>query len=108
MGSRTRFRSRGAGPSPSPGRAPGFGGVRGRRRRRVARLHRTPFRLVVQRAGSVLRISVADDSAHPPVLRPFDPRARRGRGLQVIVGVARGWGCDEHEGGRSSGWSSTS
>jgi len=48
----------------------------------------------------VLRISVADDSAHPPVLRPFDPRARRGRGLQVIVGVARGWGCDEHEGGK--------
>ncbi len=60
----------------------------------------TSFRLVVHLTGSVLRIAVADGSPELPVLRPFDPQARRGRGLQVIGSVARKWGCDQHEGGK--------
>ncbi len=60
----------------------------------------TSFRIVVHLAGSVLRIAVADGSTKLPVLQPFDPQARRGRGLQVIGSVARKWGCDEHEGGK--------
>jgi anti-sigma regulatory factor (Ser/Thr protein kinase) len=60
----------------------------------------TSFRLVVHLTGSVLRVAVADGSEELPVVRPFDPRARRGRGLQVIGSVARKWGCDQHEGGK--------
>jgi anti-sigma regulatory factor (Ser/Thr protein kinase) len=40
--------------------------------------------------GSV-RISVSDESTRVPRLRPFDPRAPRGRGLQMVDGLASRW-----------------
>ena len=61
----------------------------------------TPFRLVVRLSGPVLHIEVADRSTHPPVCRPFKSLAARGRGLQVIGVLARNWGYDQHEEGKS-------
>jgi anti-sigma regulatory factor (Ser/Thr protein kinase) len=42
------------------------------------------------RSGSV-RIAVSDDSPRAPRLRRYDPRARRGRGLQMVDGLASRW-----------------
>jgi anti-sigma regulatory factor (Ser/Thr protein kinase) len=60
----------------------------------------TPFRLVVRLTGSVLHIAVADRSVRPPVTRPFDPLAARGRGMQVVAVLAHRWGYDTNEGGK--------
>jgi anti-sigma regulatory factor (Ser/Thr protein kinase) len=38
-----------------------------------------------------VRIAVSDDSRRGPRLRPWDPRARRGRGLQMVDGLASRW-----------------
>ena len=42
------------------------------------------------RPGTV-RIAVSDDSPHGPRLRRYDPRAPRGRGLQMVDGLASLW-----------------
>ena len=62
---------------------------------------RTRFRLVVRLTGRVLRLAVRDSGAGLPQLRPFDPYASRGRGLQVIGSVAERWGCERHERGKT-------
>jgi anti-sigma regulatory factor (Ser/Thr protein kinase) len=46
--------------------------------------------LAAFRPGSVW-IAVSDDSPRGPRLRPYDPRARRGRGLQMVDGLASRW-----------------
>jgi anti-sigma regulatory factor (Ser/Thr protein kinase) len=55
---------------------------------------RTPFRLTVHHLGPSLRITVRDDSPATLQLRPFQPRAGRGRGLQMIDALTSRWGCD--------------
>ena len=62
---------------------------------------RTRFRLTVQLVGSVLRIAVRDSSELSPRVRPFDAHASRGRGLQLVATLARRWGCDRHERGKT-------
>jgi two-component sensor histidine kinase len=62
---------------------------------------RTRFRLVVRLTGRVLRLAVRDSAAGLPQVRPFDPYASRGRGLQVVDTVAQRWGCDRHEHGKT-------
>jgi phosphoserine phosphatase RsbU/P len=62
---------------------------------------RTRFRLAVRLADHVLHVSVRDCGAGLPQVRPFDPDAARGRGLQVVTSLAQHWGCDRHERGKT-------
>ena len=62
---------------------------------------RTQFRLTVHLVGSVLRIAVRDCAERLPRVRPFDAYAIRGRGLQLVATLARKWGCDHHESGKT-------
>jgi anti-sigma regulatory factor (Ser/Thr protein kinase) len=62
---------------------------------------RTRFQLVVRRHGDVLHLAVRDHSTRPLELRPFDPHAARGRGLQLVSALALRWGCDEHADGKT-------
>ena len=61
----------------------------------------TRFALVVRLTRRVLRISVHDESAVEPVLRPFDPHASRGRGLQLVASLSERWGCDHDDRGKT-------
>ena len=54
---------------------------------------RTPFRLTVDHVGPALRIAVRDECSRPVHLRPVNPHAARGRGLQMIQALTSGWGC---------------
>ena len=51
-------------------------------------------------AGEWLRISVADGSAIRPVVRELDRERPRGRGLQLVEGIADRWGAEDHQGGK--------
>jgi anti-sigma regulatory factor (Ser/Thr protein kinase) len=62
---------------------------------------RTRFQLAVQLSGRVLRVAVRDCDGGLPQIRPFDPEAPRGRGLQVVTTLAVRWGCDRHEQGKT-------
>jgi hypothetical protein len=52
-------------------------------------------------SGRILRVSVRDGGNEFPKVRPFDPEAPRGRGLQVVTTLAVRWGCDRHEHGKT-------
>jgi two-component sensor histidine kinase len=62
---------------------------------------RTRFELIVRLSGSVLHLAVHDGSPGTPQVRPFDPHADRGRGLQLISTLAARWGCDLDGGGKT-------
>ena len=62
---------------------------------------RPRFQLVVRLTGSVLHVAVRDSAAGLPRVRPFDPGAARGRGLQVDATLAQQWGYDPHEHGKT-------
>ena len=62
---------------------------------------RTRFRLVVRLRGGVLHLAVRDEAGAVPDLRPLDPRAKRGRGLQLVAGLADRWGCEPHPDGKT-------
>lgn len=53
----------------------------------------TPFRLVLALLDGRIRIEITDGSRDLPVLRPHDPLAERGRGLQMVDHLASSWGC---------------
>ncbi|MDT7553717.1 MAG: hypothetical protein QOI16_2253 [Pseudonocardiales bacterium] len=61
----------------------------------------TRFALTIQLSSLVLHIAVHDECVADPVLRPFDPHAGRGRGLQLIESLSQQWGCDHHHGGKT-------
>ena len=61
---------------------------------------RTRFQLIVRLTGSVLHLAVHDGSTGAPEVRPFDPHAGRGRGLQLVSTLAARWGCDTDHGGQ--------
>jgi phosphoserine phosphatase RsbU/P len=62
---------------------------------------RTRFQLTVRLVGPVLRIAVRDCSERSARIQPFDAHARRGRGLQLVASLARRWGCDHHDRGKT-------
>jgi two-component sensor histidine kinase len=62
---------------------------------------RTPFELIVRLSGSVLHLAVHDGSPRRPQVRPFDPHANRGRGLQLVSTLAARWGCDADKTGKT-------
>ena len=61
----------------------------------------TRFELVVRLSGHVLRIAVHDECESDPEVQPFDPHARRGRGLQLVASLSQQWGCDHHGRGKT-------
>jgi anti-sigma regulatory factor (Ser/Thr protein kinase) len=63
---------------------------------------RTPSTLTVCREGPDLRLSVRDSRpCSPPRPRPIDPRAARGRGLQMVDALAAAWGVTPHADGKT-------
>ena len=62
---------------------------------------RTPFRLDVRLSGDVLHVAVRDRSGRSPRIRPFDPHAARGRGLQMVASLSQDWGCEQHADGKT-------
>jgi anti-sigma regulatory factor (Ser/Thr protein kinase) len=62
---------------------------------------RTPFTVSVQRNGTRTRVEVSDTGAGQPCLRPVDPLASNGRGLQLLGALAESWGIDRNGGGKS-------
>jgi hypothetical protein len=61
----------------------------------------TRVRLEVAYDGAAVSIRVRDHSTAPPVVRPFDVLARRGRGLQMVDAIADRWGCTPHLDGKT-------
>src|SRR3954452_1159300 len=51
-------------------------------------------------AGARLRIAAVDGSAVQPVIRALSHVAERGRGMQLIAGIAHRWGVEDHDGGK--------
>jgi len=51
-------------------------------------------------SGGWLTISIADGSAVRPVVRELCEDQPRGRGMQLVAGVADRWGCDDQRGGK--------
>jgi len=54
---------------------------------------RTPLELAVSFDGQVVVIEVQDESILEPRLQPFNVKAARGRGLQMIAALAKSWDC---------------
>jgi two-component sensor histidine kinase len=51
-------------------------------------------------ADEWVRVGVADGSSVRPVIRELDPRASRGRGMQIVSSLARAWGAEDRDGGK--------
>ena len=62
---------------------------------------RTRFEVEVQVVGDALHVGVRDRSTTVPRIQPRDPRAIRGRGLQLVAALAQRWGCDPHPDGKT-------
>ncbi len=55
----------------------------------------------VSREVNGAKISVLDGSPDPPIVRPHNPLAGRGRGLQVVEALALSWGYLVHDFGKT-------
>jgi two-component sensor histidine kinase len=55
------------------------------------------------REGAVT-VTVHDDSPEQPELRPYDPNAARGRGLQIVDGLTEQWGTRADPGDGKTVW----
>ena len=63
---------------------------------------RTPMRLTLQSDGlSFLRIQVYDDNPRQPSLAPPLVDAASGRGLPLVIALAREWGISSEQGGKT-------
>jgi len=51
-------------------------------------------------ADAWVRVGVADGSSVRPVIRELDPRASRGRGMQIVSSIAARWGAEDRDGGK--------
>jgi two-component sensor histidine kinase len=54
----------------------------------------------VAAADGWVRVGVSDGSSVRPVVRALDPRASRGRGMQIVASLADRWGSEERDGGK--------
>ena len=57
--------------------------------------------VAVSREGHDVKVSVLDGSTVPPTVRPHNPLAERGRGLQVVEALALSWGYLVHDFGKA-------
>jgi anti-sigma regulatory factor (Ser/Thr protein kinase) len=62
---------------------------------------RTGVRLTVELGPATVRIDVHDGSSRPPQLQRMDPAAVRGRGLQMVDGLAARWGWQPDGAGKT-------
>ena len=54
----------------------------------------TSFELTLDRTAAEIRVEVADHGGGTPVIRAAGPDDARGRGLQIVDGLADRWGVD--------------
>jgi hypothetical protein len=57
--------------------------------------------VAVSREGNGVKVCVLDGSTDPPIVRPHNPLAGRGRGLQVVEALALRWGYLVHDLGKT-------
>jgi anti-sigma regulatory factor (Ser/Thr protein kinase) len=62
---------------------------------------RSSFSVMLKTEGSRVRVSVADASKAEPRLREQNPRADRGHGLALIATVAKRWGIEATDAGKT-------
>jgi anti-sigma regulatory factor (Ser/Thr protein kinase) len=62
---------------------------------------RTDIEVVIRAVRRGVRVEVHDRSAAAPVVRRYDDEAMTGRGLALVDELARRWGVDREEGGKS-------
>jgi hypothetical protein len=62
---------------------------------------RTDIEVVVRLLRTGVRVEVHDASPATPVVRHYDDEAMTGRGLALVDELARRWGVDRVEGGKS-------
>ncbi|ODU04367.1 MAG: hypothetical protein ABS81_10720 [Pseudonocardia sp. SCN 72-86] len=62
---------------------------------------RTPYSLTATLTSTGLRVELTDESQDEPKLQPFDPRASRGRGLQLVSNLSAGWSFHRHAAGKT-------
>ena len=62
---------------------------------------RTDLELVVSFDGTAVVVEVHDQSILEPCLRPLNPTAARGRGLQMVNALAKSWRCVRDAGGKT-------
>jgi hypothetical protein len=60
-----------------------------------------PLGVAVSRTRDGVEIAVVDGSSDPLTVQPYNPLARRGRGLQVVEALALSWGCVVHDLGKT-------
>ena len=60
-----------------------------------------PVEVVTTLSAGSVRIEVSDGSPEAPLLRPRDPLALRGRGLQVVDGLASRWSWNAEDTGKT-------
>jgi anti-sigma regulatory factor (Ser/Thr protein kinase) len=56
--------------------------------------------LELEMSDAWLRISVADGSSIPPVVRELSRENSRGRGMAMVEAIADRWGVEDHRGGK--------
>jgi anti-sigma regulatory factor (Ser/Thr protein kinase) len=62
---------------------------------------RTACRVTIRLDRSMVRIFVSDFCPAAPVLRAHNVHALRGRGMQIVAGLARRWGWNRHRAGKT-------
>jgi anti-sigma regulatory factor (Ser/Thr protein kinase) len=62
---------------------------------------RTPFTVCVLRDDHQVRVEVADTGDGELRVRPLDPVASNGRGLQLLDALADNWGVDTADDGKT-------
>jgi phosphoserine phosphatase RsbU/P len=62
---------------------------------------RTACRVTVRLNPTTVRIFVSDFCPAGPVVRAPDVHALRGRGMQIVTGLARRWGWNRHPRGKT-------
>lgn len=62
---------------------------------------RTPFTVVVDNDDTMVRVEVTDGRSAGPVMKDHSPTAVTGRGLRLIDTIARRWGVDQRDEGKT-------
>jgi Histidine kinase-like ATPase domain len=60
-----------------------------------------PMTLRAVRRASSIRVEVDDPSTEPPILRTPDPAVVHGRGILLVASMAKQWGFDLREDGKT-------
>jgi hypothetical protein len=67
---------------------------------------RTPFKVILEKAGDSVFLSVQDGSPLPPALLASDRLDTAGRGISIVDLVSHDWGVTDGPGEGKSVWAS--